>query len=335
MNKKRIRSVRWLLLPATLILGSACILQTAAGPNPTTQVIVVTATQQAGAQESQEEIPPTVEPEAAPTLTPTLTFTPTITPTSTPIPVTMTAGQDLSCVKGPHWILYEWVAKIDKGETVTLLARSTPEWPDYFYVRKANATECWAFGGSSMVTGDTSTLPVREAPPLPTVTYTIDNKTYLAVNDVYIRKNGESVWGPDRLGGSNIAQGTSFSLDITAGFYDVLIRDYMGGVLYEEYDRPIGSEANYHYTLLHNEVHYFIQNNYALNLCTISFKPHDGGAWTDLHTAADGPIPTGAKVYFDLIVGKWDIRIKDCASVTLTTIIGLYIGPTSIGHNVP
>ena len=42
----------------------------------------------------------------------------------TTAPVTMTAGQNLSCVNGPDWILYEWVAAIDKGETVTLTARA-------------------------------------------------------------------------------------------------------------------------------------------------------------------------------------------------------------------
>jgi hypothetical protein len=247
----------------------------------------------------------------------------------------MTAGQDLSCVKGQHWILYEWVAKISKGETVTLLARSTPEWPDYFYVRKANATECWAFGGSSTITGDIYSLPVKEAPPLPTVNYTIDNKTYLSVNDVYIRKSGESVWGPDRLGGGSIPQGTSFSLDLTASFYDALILDYKLCALYEEYNRPIGSEASYRYMLLHNEVHYFIQNNYAVNLCTISFKPHDGGAWAELHTAADGSIAHGDKAYFDILVGSWDVLAKNCADLAIWGTAGLYIGPTSTGRNIP
>jgi hypothetical protein len=91
----------------------------------------------------------------------------------------MTAGQDLSCVKGPHWVFYEWVAKIVEGETVVLLARSPVERPDYFYVRKSDGTECWAFGGSSTKTGDLSILPE--------ITYIIENQTGLNVPDVFIR----------------------------------------------------------------------------------------------------------------------------------------------------
>jgi hypothetical protein len=80
----------------------------------------------------------------------------------------MTAGQDLSCVKGPKFDLYDWVAVIKQGETVTLLARSSPDWGEYYYVRMSNGTECWAYGGSSTKNGDTASLPEKEAPPTPT-----------------------------------------------------------------------------------------------------------------------------------------------------------------------
>lgn len=82
----------------------------------------------------------------------------------------MTAGQDLSCVKGPRWDLYDFVTTIKKGEIVTLLARAPSEWGDYYYIRTSNGTECWAFGGSSTKNGDTSSLPEKEAPPTPTPT---------------------------------------------------------------------------------------------------------------------------------------------------------------------
>jgi hypothetical protein len=86
----------------------------------------------------------------------------------------MTAGQDLSCVKGPKFDLYDWVAVIKQGETVTLLARSSPDWGEYYYVRKSDGTECWAFGGSSTKSGDTASLPVKEAPPTPTPKIMVD-----------------------------------------------------------------------------------------------------------------------------------------------------------------
>jgi hypothetical protein len=86
----------------------------------------------------------------------------------------MTAGQDLSCVKGPKFDLYDWVAVIKQGETVTLLARASPDWGEYYYVRMSNGTECWAFGGSSTKNGDTSSLPLKEAPPTPTPKIVVD-----------------------------------------------------------------------------------------------------------------------------------------------------------------
>jgi hypothetical protein len=333
MNRERIRSVRWLLLPATLILGSACILQTAAGPNPTPQIIVVTATGQAGAQESQEQAPPpTAEPEA--TLTPTLTLTPTITPTATIALPTMTAGQDLSCVKGPQWILYEWVAKISKGETVVLLARSPAEWPDYFYVRKSDGTECWAFGGSSTTTGDISSLPVREAPPLPEITYVIENKTGLNVTDVFIRGKDETVWGADRLGAGIIAPGASFSLTLTAGFYDVRINDVAHAALYAKDDWPIGSDPNYRNVILDAEFEFYIQNDYAFDLCTFSFRPA-GGSWKVIHSAADGAIAPGARLTFKLLPAFYDVQINRCTGPLVASGSGVYFGPGVPGYNVP
>jgi len=86
----------------------------------------------------------------------------------------MTAGQDLSCVKGPKWDLYDWVAVIKQGETVTLLARAPSEWGEYYYVRKGDGAECWAYGGSSTKNGDTSSLPEKEAPPTPTPKIAVD-----------------------------------------------------------------------------------------------------------------------------------------------------------------
>jgi hypothetical protein len=337
MEEKMIRKpsfpLRLLAASAALILGGACILETAAGQTAAPQIIVVTATSQPGLQESQEQAPPPGgEPEA--TFTPGLTLTPTISPSATIAPPTMTAGQDLSCVKGPQWILYEWVAKISEGETVTLLARSPAEWPDYFYVRKAGGTECWAFGGSSTISGDTSTLPVREAPPLPVVQYTIENKTGLRVPVVFIRGKDETDWGANRLS-AILYPGEKVSIAISAGFYDVKILDEAFFTLYEEQDRPIGSDPNYRYTALDDEYEFYVQNNFAFDLCTFSFRPHGGSTWTVLHSAADGHVAPGAKAWFKLIPGFYDVAVYRCTGPMAGAVTTHYVGPAIEGFNVP
>jgi hypothetical protein len=135
------------------------------------QYMVITASGTTG-----QSAPPSASStvELTPTQTPSVTFTPSITATPTMEGVTMTAGQDLSCVTGPKWDLYDWVAIIKQGEMVTLLARSTPEWGEYYYVRMGNGTECWVYGGSSTKNGDPSSLPIKEAPPTPTPKTLVD-----------------------------------------------------------------------------------------------------------------------------------------------------------------
>jgi hypothetical protein len=317
---------------AIAAMASACNFELATQTPGNLQFIVVTATGTAGQSAPGS---PSSTSESAPTQTqtptPTITLTPTITATATPIPVTMTAGQDLSCVKGPQWILYEWVASIAEGETVTLLERSTSDWPDYYYVRKSNGTECWAYGGSSTINGDPSKLPEREAPPLPEITYTIDNQTGLIVCDLFIRDKDSSVWGADRLGAGTITPGGSFSLTITAGFYDVLIKecDHLA-VLYEGDGQAIGSDPNYRSLILNVEVEFYIQNIYAFDLCEFAFRPA-GGVWKIEHSAADGAVATGEKVWFTLLVGYYDIQIKRCTGPVVASGGMVYIGPDTVG----
>ncbi|MBN1438672.1 MAG: hypothetical protein JW929_04605 [Anaerolineales bacterium] len=322
-----------ILLPlAAAACLSACNLTLATVVQGTPQVIVVTATPQSGAGESQGQPPPAGQ-ETAPTMTPSLTLTPTITPTATPALPAMTAGQDLSCVEGPHWIFYEWVAKIVEGEVVTLTARSSAEWPDYFYVRKSNGTECWAFSGSSTISGDTSTLPVREAPPLPEVEYTIENKTGLPVVSILIREKDAAAWGANKLT-ATLVPGATFSLTLTAGYYDVLVQDLAAGKLYEKYDWPIGSDPNYRNIALDAEFEFYIQNNYAFDLCRLDVKP-SGGAWKTLHGAADGNITPGNRFTFSLLPAFYDLRIWRCSGPLIIDAANVYFGPSLPGYNIP
>ncbi|MBN2086232.1 MAG: hypothetical protein JW748_13515, partial [Anaerolineales bacterium] len=248
--------------------------------------------------------------------------------------VTMTAGQDLSCVTGPHWILYEWVAGITEGETVTLLAKASPDWEEYYYIRKSNGAECWAFGGSSAISGNIQSLPVKEAPPLPEVEYTIENKTGLRIPVVFIRGMDETAWGVNRLG-AILYPGEKVSLTLTAGFYDVKILEEAFFPLYEEHDRPIGAEPNYRLTVLDQEYAFYVQNNHPFDLCTFSFRPHGGTIWTTLHSAADGPVATGSKAWFKLVPGTYDVAVYRCTGPMAGAVTVHYVGPAIEGFNVP
>jgi hypothetical protein len=328
MNSRCFLSARAIFPLAAILLGSACNLSLNGGTTLRPQITVITSALGTEPQES-----PTTSPILELTPTPSQTLTPTLTSTATVEPVTMTAGQNLSCVKGPQWILYERVASIAEGETVTLLAKAGPDWEEYYYVRKSDGTECWAFGGSSTKSGDLSTLPVREAPPLPTVTYIIENQTALPVYFVFIREKGSTDWGVNRLGGGTIASGASFSLAITAGYYDVAIADQFGDDFYRKSGWPIGSDPAYHHTVLDNQVDFFVQNDFAFDLCKVYFKIQ-GGTMTLMHSDADGPIVPGARAQFHIPVGIYDIRVVRC-SVPVSYDKSLVIGPKSTGTYVP
>ncbi len=328
-------TIRRLLPLAAMVLGSACGLETIGGPAPAPQVIVVTAT--AGGAHPDEPAPsPTIgsvlDLPTVWTTTPQSTNTAMVAATVTGTSVTMTAGQNLSCVKGPHWVLYGWVAGIKKGETVVLLARSTPDWPDYFYVRTSDGKECWAFGGSSTINGDASGLPEREAPPLPSIKYAIENKNHLPVCDVFLRGKDESVWGADRLGAGTIAPGVKFELTITAGFYDVLMRDCTGGILFTIEDKPIGSDAASHYTAVETPVTFSIANGTALMICQIGAHPADGSAEFNLRGPTDAAIAPGGNASVTAPAGIYDLHVYSCGDPSPFLILtDTYIGPAMAG----
>jgi hypothetical protein len=329
VNMKTGKFLRIIAVMGAALFGSACILETFA-LNPTAQIIVVTADPGGAVPGSTAEvpaIPPSQTLEWTQTLT--LTFTPSITSTFTKEPVTMTAGQALSCVTGPDWKLYAWVAGIADGETVTLVARAVPEIPDYYVVRKSNGTECWAFGGSSTIIGSTAGLPVRETPPLPTVNFVIQNRIQIPLCDVFIRKAGEASWGADRLAAPPaIVIGGDFTLTITAGYYDVLIRDCGGPTtMYEAYNRAIGSESAYRILEIAVDVGFFIQNSMPFSVCHIQTRTAALLAWQDLYNHdTSGSFAVGTRKDFTLRAGFYDVRITRCtdAVLPLTTI---YVRP--------
>jgi hypothetical protein len=310
------------------LLGNACILERIAGPMPTPQVIVVAGG--SGTASPETAASPTVG--SAPSATPTPEPTARPTATATIAPLTMTAGQALSCVTGPHWILYEWVVAIAKGETVALLAQAPPDWDEYYFVRKRDGRECWAFGGSSMKSGDTSGLPVREAPPLPMITYTIENQTYLPITSVQIRPKDETVWAANRIGGNPIEAQKSFGIAFTAGFYDVRIMDSHGGILYEEQDIPIGGDAHSHHRVINNPIAFTIKNDILLSVCRVSVK-HTGSGYTkELPIPDDGRLDPGDTKTFTSLAGIYQIELFRCGALDrVFTLNDAYIGPLTTG----
>lgn len=322
--------LRLIVILGAALFGGACILETAAGP-ATGQIIVVTATPDGSIPDSPGDSQPSPTLTQALTQILTATFTPSLTATFTTAPVTMTAGQSLSCVTGPDWKLYEWVAGIAEGETVTLVARAVPEIPDYYVVRKSNGTECWAFGGSSVITGSPYSLPIRETPPLPTVAYVIENKVYISLCVVYIRGKDESVWGANRLGADTIAINASFSISLTAGYYDVQIKDCGSTMLYEEHDRAIGSDPAYRYQQIAVDVDFSIQNNLPFSICHIEVQP-PGGSWQSLynHDTDGGSFAVGMTKNFTLRTGTYSVRRTRCTDAVLPAI-GIYVRPGMSG----
>ena len=316
MNSKKDLIARLLVPLTAMAVGSACFLERIGGPAPTSQVVYVTATVNGG--RSGESTPsPTIE--SILDLTATWTPTPEPTHTATVAPVTMTAGQALSCVTGPHWILYEWVAGIAEGETVTLLARSTADWPDYFYVRTSGGKECWAFGGSSTISGNALSLPEREPPPLPEFTFSVTNNTYQDIYFIYIRGKDETAWGRDVMPGAvPLKHGQTFRLTLTAGFYDVQLRDHSNTtVLFEKIDAPMGPEPSSSVIVYDSRYTVVVRSAYAHDICRASIEDPPTGDTMDLTIPGDGIISPGEEVTLEALAGHYNFIPYRCGNVRL------------------
>jgi hypothetical protein len=329
MDRRTRSPIRILSGMAAALVSTACLLTLTAGPTATPGAALPPDAGPAPAAET-EAPPPPAEPTAEPTLTltrtPTLTFTPTWTATSTETPLTMTAGQKLSCVKGPHWVLYDWVTSIENGETVTLLARGMTD-EEYYYIRKSDGKECWAFGGSSTKSGPTSGLPERESPPYPAITYTIENQFNITISGLWIRGADETAWGADRLGAATVPHGGTFSLTLTAGFYDVQIDDLDGYTLYSKMDTPIGPEQGSRYIVLNTRFSRDIRNNTGVNLCRMQIRPAGGAAWENLAVPGDGIFSAGETVSISVVGGGYSINLFRCSDDGLQLFSSLIIKP--------
>jgi hypothetical protein len=331
MDNRTSEWIRRALLVTALLSGSACILQSAASPASTPPVVVVPGNGGAGSADSTVPVPTAESTDA---LTPTGSPALGLTDTPTIAQVTMTAGQDLSCVTGPHWILYEWVARIAEGETVILLARAAPEWDEYYFVYKSGGTpvSCWAFGGSSTIHGNPSVLPIKETPALPEITFTIRNETYLRVTSLRIRPKDDTVWGTNLLAAHPVDPQQTYGVTFTAGFYDIRILDHHDGTLYEAHDVPIGAEPSSNAIVLDGRYSVVFRSETTVDICRISIASEIGSYSADLTIPGDGRISPGEQVTLEGLGGSYDASFCRCGSSgAWYSISVIYIGPA--GHD--
>ncbi|MFN2297292.1 MAG: hypothetical protein ACK2UB_00485, partial [Anaerolineales bacterium] len=171
-----------------------------------------------------------------------------------------------------------------------------------------------------------ATLPVRETPPLPTVSFIVRNGVYIDLVDVYIRPAGGSSWGADRLTSPSICIGLEASISITAGYYDVRVLDIYGHAMYEEYNRAIGADANYRTLEVAPDVGFTLQNGYPFDVCKLEIMP-PGGSWQKLYDVADGGgvFTMGTTRDFTHRAGNYQMRVTNCCATSL--LAGLYIYP--------
>ena len=104
----------------------------------------------------------------SPTFTPgPPTLPPTPAHTSTPVVPTVEVSLDTNCRSGPGKV-YDMLGALLVGETTEILALSSV--PNYWVVDNPDypGYECWLWGQYATVSGDTSHLPIRSAPPTPT-----------------------------------------------------------------------------------------------------------------------------------------------------------------------
>jgi len=295
---------------------------------PEPEIIIITVE----VPSDQEPIQPTPEQPTPEEPEPPTAVPPPPPPTA--VPPTLIGGQLLSCVSGPHWVFFKWIDRVDIGEEVILLAKASADWDEYYFVEKGNGATCWVYGASSQKFGDYQSLPIREAPPLPDITYKIKNRTELNICDVFIRPENDTAWGTDWLGSNVIPPGGEYNFDLTAGFYDVLVVDCLSGILFEEYGRAIGSDSASRETKLANEVEFYIKNNFAFDICWVNVMPN-GGLWDEVYKESDGHVQPGEKIWITLLAGIYEIQIHDCTGTLVDIAQGVYVGPTTTGFTTP
>ncbi len=184
-------------------LLSGCNLPGTGNPTAISQEILATYVAetiqaQAGSTSLPVDTPLPSETPAQPmaaTETPALATEDALTPTDFPVTATETATltssvplikaeQDTRCRLGPSTV-YAVIGFLLTTEQSTVHGKdSGGEW---WYIEnpKKQGANCWVWGGSTQVSGDTSALPVITPPPTPTYTATVGPSFVLAYDNVH------------------------------------------------------------------------------------------------------------------------------------------------------
>jgi hypothetical protein len=169
-----------------------------------------------------------------------------------------------------------------------------------------------------------------ETPPLPEIAYAVENRTGVNIHDVFIREGEETAWGANRLS-ADLHPGESFSLPLTAGFYDVQVPDCMGGVLYEEHDTPIGSDPGSRTTLVQPMIRFCFENTHPNAVCELKAGP-TGGTLSEVTFPYYGAIDPGERIGLELLAGKYGFRFQGCGGSAFFGAYGnVYVGPAMEG----
>ena len=130
------------------------------GGSPIESAIVTIVVNQA-----QSAAIPTIE--SVPSITPMASVTPATQSTPTPSNPTATARLDVNCRFGPGTV-YEVLGFLLNGQSAPINARNLAA--SWWRIKLDNGTLCWVDKDLVEVNGDTSGVPIVEAPPTPTPT---------------------------------------------------------------------------------------------------------------------------------------------------------------------
>jgi len=132
-----------------------------------------------------------------PANTPAPTETATITPTPTPDKVTIHANSNTNCRYGPGTV-YTVIGYLTVGETSTVLGQLAGGGWWYIENTTAGRDPCWVWGQTTVVEGDTASLPYITPPPTPTPlpNWSGNWSTFIETQgnySLYIQQNGDYI----------------------------------------------------------------------------------------------------------------------------------------------
>ncbi len=164
----------------------------------------------------------------------------------------------------------------------------------------------------------TDAPPTREATPLPTTgdgfTLTVDNRSHYDVCYVYISASDSDSWGEDWLDADIISSDSTYTFDVPAGEYDIMLTDCADTTLATEWD------VSQNYTLRvggANQAAVTVYNDADTSICYMLISPSSQSTWGDDMLGAKEVVSSGRDRIFFVSPGTYDIKAMDCEENTL------------------